>query len=151
MVVGGDFSDDGYAWHLLVGFDATFSFMGSEGCVTLNSLADGGIGWPSVGSITPPSPTPVNLASGASYTFSYTARALGAYTVSVQAKVGHSMSPYNPDFQNNDAWSAWPRSIFVHTFMAGTDGGDPSAGLSFFLTGLPNETVCFSNVSLVAN
>jgi hypothetical protein len=149
--VGGDFSSNGYigesgtAWHLLAGFDATFAKVGTEGCVTLHAMADGGIGWPPVGAT---NPSPVNLAVGASYTFSYTARTEGAYTISVQAKVGESMTPYTADFQTNDMVGSTATG-FSHTFTATT--GDTSAGLSFYFYDLPNETVCFSNVSLVAN
>src|SRR5262249_51174689 len=47
MIVGGDFSNSGYAWHLLVGYDATISSSGGEGCLTMHVNEAGGIGWPS--------------------------------------------------------------------------------------------------------
>jgi hypothetical protein len=149
VVVGGDFSNNGYAWHLLVGFSATMSAGGNEGCVTLHAATDagvgdaGGIGWPVNG------PTTANLVQGQKYTFSYNARTLGAYTISLQAKVGQSMSPYNPDYQIYDS-VGMTLTGYSHPFTETVVGGDPSAGISFYFTGLENETVCFSNVSLVA-
>jgi hypothetical protein len=147
VVVGGDFSSNAYAWHVLSGSDATLGVMGTEGCLTLNAVQGGGIGWPSVGNMSPPSPPAANLVAGRTYTFAYTARVVSPQTtVSIDAKVGLSMSPYTPDFESSDMVGPTATS-FSHPFIEMTPG-DTSAGISLNFAGTTGTVVCFSNVTL---
>jgi hypothetical protein len=146
FVVGGDFSRNGYAWHVLSQSDATLGVMGSEGCLTLKTVQGGGIGWPPVSG----PPQPANLVAGSTYTLAYTARVMGAQTtVSIDAKVGLSMSPYTPDFESSDMVGPTATS-FSHLFIEMTPG-DTSAGISFNFAGTTGTVVCFSNVTLTPN
>jgi hypothetical protein len=151
VAVGGDFSGNAYAWHVLSGSDATLAVMGTEGCLTLHAVQGGGIGWPSTGSLSPPSPQPANLAAGSTYTLAYTARVLtpAQTTVSIDAKVGLSMSPYTPDFESSDMVGPTATS-FSHPFAEMTPG-DTSAGISLNFAGATGTVVCFSNVTLTPN
>jgi hypothetical protein len=95
----------------------------------------------------------VMLSSGATYTFTYSAMATPAVTV--DAKVGHSSSPYTADFETQSGSDAVSTSFstFVHSFTAPTNPVETSAGIAFGIPQAGNvgaaETVCFEEVSLV--
>jgi hypothetical protein len=144
LAIGGDFSQDGSAWHLLGGSNATFAVMGNHGCMTGQS---GAIGWPSP----PAPPAPADLAQGSSYTLSYTASVMGAPSVTVEAKVGQSNPPYNADLDSpNDVVGTSPTS-FTHQFTVTAMGGDPMAGISLSYYSPSPVTLCFSDVVLAAD
>jgi hypothetical protein len=95
----------------------------------------------------------VMLSPGATYTFTYSAMATPAVTV--DAKVGHSSSPYTADFETPSGSDAVSTSFntFVHSFTAPTSPVETSAGIAFGIPQTGNvgaaETVCFEEVSLV--
>jgi hypothetical protein len=95
----------------------------------------------------------VMLSPGATYTFTYSAMATPAVTV--DAKVGHSSSPYTADFETQSGSDAISTSFntFVHSFTAPTSPVETSAGIAFGIPQAGNvgaaETVCFEEVSLV--
>src|SRR5580698_5082027 len=95
----------------------------------------------------------VMLSPGATYTFTYSAMATPAVTV--DAKVGHSSSPYTADFETQSGSDAISTSFntFVHSFTAPTNPVETSAGIAFGIPQTGNvgaaETVCFEEVSLV--
>ena len=141
LVVGGDFSSNGAAWHTLSGLNGTFAVTGSEGCLTVQDATGAGIGWPATGPA-------ADLVAGQNYTFSYSARVVNSTGVTVDAKVGQSTSPYTADEETMDPIGSSATAV-SHPVV----GGDSSAGISFIISGTVSVgvEVCFSNVSLVAN
>lgn len=93
------------------------------------------------------------LAGGYSYTFSYTV-AVGYNTTdgynsgAVDAKVGHTTSPYTVDADYANESTPAGTTMHAHTFSGVTD---TSAGVAFTFTPVNDGTICFSNVSLVQN
>jgi hypothetical protein len=102
------------------------------------------LAWPQNSS----SPAPT-LTMGTSYTLSYQATA--PMTAAVDAKVGHTASPYTADFDTSPGSDSLTSSLqtFTHTFTAAQD--DSSTGLAFAITSSSSQSVCFANVSLVQN
>jgi hypothetical protein len=88
-----------------------------------------------------------------SYTLKYTAFAMAGGNLTVNAKIGQTMSPYTADFSTNDNVTAGP-TPFTHMFTP-SSGDDPSAGIAFTIPQTGNvtsaTTVCFQNVSLIQN
>jgi hypothetical protein len=88
------------------------------------------------------------LAAGASYTFTYKARATPP--LMVDAKVGLSMMPYTADFDAKMEAVTTPLQTFTHPFTA--PQADTSAGIAFtFAAGGAGNQVCFQSVGLFAN
>ena len=155
LIVDGDFSNGGYAWHSDDGV-ATYTPSGNEGCITIEpGEGFGGLGWP-VGT------APANLVFGKSYTLAYTvvAATVLSPSVAIEAIVGPSAPPYSPtDYDHGpngspavagDPVTTTP-TTYTHTFTVTNTAGDPAAGISLQFTGTTGEEVCFSNVSLVQN
>jgi hypothetical protein len=120
-------------------------------CVFVSTSATAILGWPEPQGTPGPALTP-----GASYTFTYMAQATPA--ISVDAKVGHSMSPYTADFETPLGGDPVTASFttFTHTFMAPTSPAETSAGIAFAIpasgvAASPGAQVCFKNVNLVQN
>jgi hypothetical protein len=82
------------------------------------------------------------------YTFSYTARTLGG-TTSVDAKVAQAIQPYGRDYESPSDNVGTTPTTFSHPFMEMVAGGDPAAGLAFWINTSTSITVCFSNVSML--
>jgi hypothetical protein len=100
-------------------------------------------------------PGKIALSMGASYTFSYSAKASPAVTV--DAKIAPSMNPFTPtDFETPSGSDAVSTSFsaFAHTF-AEPNPNETSAGVAFTIPQPGNTanagTVCFESVSLVQN
>lgn len=124
---------------------ATLGGTGGQLCV-MGITTNVQLTWPAAGS-------GATLTGGASYTFSYSA--LATVGLTVDAKVGQTVSPYTADFES--ATDAVPTTLqaFTHTFNEPA-AGDTSAGVAFTIPQTGNvpagETqVCFENVSLVQN
>jgi hypothetical protein len=101
------------------------------------------LGWPSDVSMA------ASLVGGRTYQFSYAASSSGPLGLTLIAKVGQAVQPYNTDFATPDTVGSTPQPFF-HTFVAPTD--DPQAGIAFEMTGVGSGTtsVCFDDVKLVA-
>jgi hypothetical protein len=147
LVVGGDFSQNGYAWRLLT-TSGTYSVVGNKGCISLSPGMSGGLTWPSM---SPPGPPPAHLVQGQSYTFGYTAQVTGGGALTVNAQVGLDVTPYTLDYNSPDAVPSMTPTTFSHPFTVTTAGGDSAAGIAFNISATANVTVCFSNVTLTAN
>ncbi len=149
VVTNGDFSMGTMYWGT-VGGNGTFMVNGGMGCVAVPANGNSTLGWPEA-----PNPTGVPLMAGTSYTLKYTAVSTMGGNVSVDAKVGQTMQPYNADFEtsaNQDSVTGAPMT-FTHTFTA--MNADSSAGIAFMVPQMgnvtPATTVCFQNVSLIQN
>jgi hypothetical protein len=101
------------------------------------------LGWPS------DQASAVSLSAGTSYRLSYQVSTTAALS-GFQAKVGQAVPPYTGvDYTVTDIPTTAP-TVFTHTFSVSP--ADPAAGLAFnFVGGVQAATVCFDNVSLVAN
>jgi hypothetical protein len=150
VVTNGDFSMGTMYWSTVAG-NGAFTVNNGMGCVAVPANGNSTLGWPEA-----PNPTGVPLTAGASYTLKYTAVSMLGGNVSVDAKVGQTMQPYNADFEtsanNGDPVTA-ASATFTHTFTA--MNADSSAGIAFAVPQMgsvtPATTVCFQNVSLVQN
>jgi hypothetical protein len=151
LVTNGDFSMGTGYWSVVAGA-GTFTVNNGMGCVAVQPNGNATLGWPEA-----PNPTGLSLAGADSYTLTYTAFSMTGGNVSVDAKVGQTMSPYMADFETmmgeGDPVTAAPTK-FTHTFTP--NYSDPSAGIAFAIPQAPNNataatTVCFENVSLVQN
>lgn len=141
LIVNGDFSQGTTGWGIVSG-SAPIGLMGSALCVTAPT-SQVTLAWPQSTAITPPV-----LSMAASYTFTYQAMA-SLSGLSVDAKVGHTTSPYTADFEATADAVTTSEQTFTHTFMPGQD--DSSTGLAFTFTSPMAQNVCFQAVSLVPN
>jgi hypothetical protein len=142
LVTNGDFSQGTTLWGIVNG-SAMIAAANNELCVTVAANMGVTLGWPE--NSTDP---PLMLPMSASYTFSYKARASMA-SVTVDAKVGHSVSPYTADFETANDGVTTSLQPFTHPFTA--TAGDTSTGIAFAFTSTVAQQVCFQSVSLVQN
>jgi hypothetical protein len=134
----------GFAWDLVTGgMGGTVTSMTNGGaCVSANAGAQVILAWPQ------PSSSPgIALSSGNGYTFSYTANA-SQQGVTVDAKVGQTMTPYTADVESKTDAVGTSMTNFSHAISGSTDS---SAGIAFTFTSAVAQTVCFENVSIVQN
>ncbi len=150
LVTNGDFSMGQNHWAIVAGNGSITTPVGGQLCVSVASNNMAVLGWPE-----PPNTPGIPLSAGASYTLTYSAMASAAVTV--DAKVGHTTSPYATDFDtqtNSDAVTP-SFNTFTHPFTAPTNPAETSAGLAFAIPQSGNvssaEMVCFESVSLVEN
>jgi len=149
LITNGDFSMGQTDWAIVSG-TGTISTPTGQLCVSVASGQVAILGWPE----TPGAPN-LPLTAGASYTLSYMAMATPA--VIVDAKVGHTTSPYTADFETPTGSDAVTTSFtsFEHPFTAPTNPAETSAGVAFQIPQTGNaaaaEMVCFEMVSLVEN
>jgi Carbohydrate binding domain len=149
LVTNGDFSQGTTGWGIVYGA-ATIAAMNSELCVTVQANQQAILGWPE-----PTGTAGVSL-STAPYTLSYMARVQASQgtpaPVSVDAKIGQTIAPYNADFETpgnaGDNVTASSQT-FTHTFTP--PAADTSAGLAFSFQATQAEDVCFKDVRLVQN
>jgi hypothetical protein len=147
LILNGDFSQGGNFWSIVSGTGTPTANNGAL-CVFVGAQTYAILGWPEPqGTLGPP------LTPGAMYTFSYMAQATPA--VAIDAKVGHSMSPFTADYETPaGVGDAVPASfmMFSHTFMAPTSPAETSVGIAFQIPASGSTTsveqVCFKNVSL---
>jgi hypothetical protein len=147
LITNGNFSNGTTDWTLQNGA-GTAAVASGQLCITgiTSSVL---LTWPTTG-------VPgAALTAGASYTFSY--MAMATVPLTVDAKVGETNSPYNPDYDTPTGSDAVTTTLspFTHTFTEPA-AGDTSAGIAFTIpqggTVPGGETqVCFANVSLVQN
>jgi hypothetical protein len=142
LVMNGDFSNGSNGWGLpaMMG-QVNQSVMNGQFCVMLQQLSSVTIGYPSGGV------PPFQITGGAAYTFSYQASSTG--NLSVEAKVGQTMMPYDAtgsDFMNESVNGSL--STITHTFTRGST--DSNMGIAFNVSGGPGM-FCIDNVSLTAN
>ncbi len=135
-------------WGIVAG-SGTLTVMNGMGCVAVPASQSATLGWPEA-----PNSTGPNLSTSASYTLSYTASATSAITV--DAKVGWTMSPYYAIFETPSDMVGTSPTTFTHPFSAAGDAavemGDMSAGIAFaFSAGASGNMVCFQNISLIEN
>jgi hypothetical protein len=148
LITNGNFSMGQTGW-AIVGGTGTITTPAGQLCVAVASGQMAVLGWPE------PTGTPgLALVDGASYTLSYSAMATPAVTV--DAKVGHTTTPFTADFETAAGSDAVTSSFtsFVHPFTAPTNP-ETSAGIAFMIPqmGMASnaEMVCFESVSLVQN
>ncbi len=134
LITNGDFSSGATNWHTESG---TGSVNGS-GAYCVSNPGAALIGWES----TPGSP--LMLAMGRSYRFSYQASGSGTVT----AKVALAVAPYTTDFQGSNGLNS-SLQTFTHTFTS--PNNDTNTGLAFTFSNAGTGTVCIDNVTLVAN
>jgi hypothetical protein len=148
LITNGNFADGTADWGITFG-TATPSIVRGELCIAVAAANDTTtivLGWPE------PEGTPgVPLSATGSYTFSYTAHSTVA-DVTMDAKVGDTVGPnYLPvDFESETDPITTAAKTFTHPFTPAS-GADPSAGLAFTFVSNVAQSVCFANVSLVAN
>jgi hypothetical protein len=130
-------------WNVIInnGGDVNHSVQNGALCATINANQSVTLGWSADSS------SPLQLAQGTSYQFSYKASAstqLNQFT----AKVGHAVQPYDTDFQQDEQVGN-NLAPYMHTFMANMP--DDQTGIAFILTGPGNGTsnVCIDDVTLV--
>jgi hypothetical protein len=134
----------GFAWDLVSGgMGGTVVSMTNGGaCVNATAGAQVILAWPQ------PSASPgIPLSSGSSYTFSYAAHA-ASQMVTVDAKVGQTMSPYAADIESTTDAVGTSSTNFTHAISGKQD---TSAGIAFTFTSAVAQMVCFENVSIVQN
>jgi hypothetical protein len=123
----------------------TLAISSNAACITY-SYDYGGyvtLGWPadmSAGMV---------LSSANTYTFSYTVYTLSG-TVTIDAKVGHSVTPFTPtDVESLYDYATTTPQTYSHTISAASD---TSAGVALSYDPLTTgQTVCFANVRVVQN
>ncbi len=126
----------------------TLSTPAGQLCVTVAAGQYALLGWPD-------GTTGIPLTPGASYTFSYTAKATPSLLI--DAKVGHTTAPYATDFDTPAGDDSVPTAFepFTHPFTAPTTPAETSAGIAFMIpktgTATADVTVCFESVSVVLN
>lgn len=142
LITNGDFSQGQTLWGLVSG-SAPIAVNNGELCVTLSANSGVTLAWPQQATM----PAPV-LSMSASYTFSYKARA-SQMPVTVDAKVGHTESPFTADFETGNDGVTTSLQTFTHMFTPPQD--DSSTGLAFSFSSPVMQDVCFQSVSLVQN
>jgi hypothetical protein len=142
LITNGDFSQGMTLWNTVNGTQ-TITVTNGELCVDSPAGTVVTLAWPQ--NSTGPALT---LSMSASYTFSYKARAT-SMNVTVDAKVGHTASPYTADFETASDAVTTSEQPFTHTFTPAQD--DSSTGLAFMFTSTNAQSVCFQAVSLVQN
>jgi hypothetical protein len=148
LITNGDFSQGTTMWGIVSGTAGTLMASANELCVPLTGGSPQ-LGWPEPSGTQGPA-----LTGEASYTLSYAVRAASA-NATVDVKVGHSVSPYDTDFDTANTASMTDAvtttlKTYTHTFTV-PEAGDTSAGLAFTINSATNQNVCFQAVSLVAN
>jgi hypothetical protein len=149
LIANGDFSRGQDLWAINAGMGVV-TVQNGQLCVAVAAGQYAVLGWPS-----PPGTPGLPLAPGASYQFSYIAQATPP--VAIDAKVGHTVAPYAPDFDTPLPGDPIPSAFmpFAHPFTAPTSPAENSAGVAFLIpeTGTTRGPVqvCFLNVSLVQN
>jgi hypothetical protein len=148
LVTDGDFSNPSSPLWGLSGTGmayATITVSNNAACITSSAAYPGNItlGWPadmSAGMV---------ISSANTYTFSYTVYTLSG-TVSIDSKVGHSVTPFTPTEVESlyDSATTTPQT-YSHAITAASDS---SAGVALsFDPNMASQTVCFANVSVVQN
>jgi hypothetical protein len=147
LVTNGDFSQGTNLWGIVSGA-GTPTATGGSLCVTVSASGLAILGWPEPqGTPGPP------LVPGATYMFTYMAQATPP--IAIDAKVGHSMSPYTADFETPTGGDPVTTgyTTFTHMFNAPTSPAETSAGIAFQIPSSGSTTgaeqVCFKNVNLV--
>jgi hypothetical protein len=150
VVTNGDFSvsTSGQTYWGVVAGNGTLTISNGMGCVAVPANSNATLGWPEA-----PNTMGTPILAADSYTLKYTAFAMTGGNLTVNAKIGQTMSPYTADYSTNDNVTAGP-TPFTHTFTP-SSGDDSSAGIAFMIPQTGNvtgpTTVCFQNVSLVQN
>jgi hypothetical protein len=152
LVTNGNFSitTSGSDYWGIVSGSGTLTVSGDMGCVAVPANNNATLGWPEA-----PNPTGLSLSGSASYTLEYTAFSMMGGNVTVDAKVGQTMQPFNADFETMSDMVTSTPTPFTHTFTPEM-GNDSSAGIAFMIPPPGGNvtaatTVCFENVSLVQN
>jgi hypothetical protein len=133
LIANGDFSAGSTNWHTEMG----------TGNVNNGAYCVGSPGGTTLVGYDAPTGSPLSLASGTSYRFSF--QAMGSGTVHL--KVGMAASPYGTIFQADHAISSSAQT-FTDTF---TPTSSDSAGLAFTFVNAGTSTVCIDNVTLTTN
>jgi hypothetical protein len=87
------------------------------------------------------------IEAGATYTLTYTVSA--TYPISLEVKIGHSVSPWTQVFAVATDLPSTSYTTFSHQFTS--SAGDTSAGLAFNAVVDLNGRMCFQQVSLTKN
>jgi hypothetical protein len=149
LIANGDFSHGQQLWQINAGMGVV-TVQNGQLCVAVAAGQYAVLGWPS-----PPGTPGLPLVPGASYQFAYVAQATPS--VPIDAKVGHTVAPYAPDFETPSTGDRIPSTFrpFIHPFTAPTSPAEDSAGVAFLIpetgTTAGAVQVCFANVSLVQN
>jgi len=143
LIDNGDFSSGTNNWSLSSASGATIAASNNTLCVSLTGYGYGTLGWGGATLSTP-------LSLGTTYTFSYTAWVSAGSLYTFTAKVGHAVTPFSTDFTTSLDAPATTSTQFVHTFTQATS--ETGAGIGFTLyANSASATVCFQNVSIMAN
>jgi hypothetical protein len=146
LITAGNFPDGTTLWAITLGM-GTLVVDGGKGCVTLSAtpVESSTLGWPA-----PPGTAGLTLSPSTSYTFSYSATA--AVAITIPSKVGGTSAPYTAlvEISPGDLIQT-SLTTFTHSFSTPSSSAtDMSIGIAFVFPAVTN-TICFQDVSLVAN
>jgi hypothetical protein len=143
LVTNGDFSMGDMFWTEILnnGGNMNHSVQNGAWCVTVAMGQSVTLGWAADAS------SPLQLASGTGYKFSFRASASNPIN-GFNAKVGHAVDPFGTDFEQDNIQVGNGLQSFMYTFMP--PNADDNTGIAFILSGPNNGTsdVCVDDVTL---